>query len=203
MCVYDGISASPALLRLIGQRRDRARGASPAARGMRRRRYRRRSTDTCSLRERPVCSRRPASPMRATSCTLDEAVHVFVGSGDPCRIAPALLEDRGQPVANALAVVGGSARRTRPAPPPTRGCRSHRLRRAGGRTETRRRSRTPPDRARRRTGPTRGVTAPFAIFDLGISIIVICDLLISIRFRFIANPFAKSQIHQSLNALRL
>ena len=35
--------------------------------GMRRFRYSRRSTATCSLRDRPVCSRRPASPMRAMS----------------------------------------------------------------------------------------------------------------------------------------
>src|SRR5436190_20343245 len=35
--------------------------------GMRRRRYRRRSSETCSFRERPVCRRRPASPRRSTS----------------------------------------------------------------------------------------------------------------------------------------
>ena len=133
----------------------RARGASPAAAESRRRRYRRRSTDTCSLRERPVCSRRPASPMRATSWRSTKLCTSSSSPVDPRRIAPSLLENRGEPVANRVAVVARSARRTRPAPRPTRDCRSRRLRRAGDRTGTRRRSRTRPDPARHRTAPTR------------------------------------------------
>ena len=45
-----------------------ARTTACCSSGMRRRRYSRRSSETCSLRERPVCRRRPASPMRSTSC---------------------------------------------------------------------------------------------------------------------------------------
>src|SRR5437764_3358549 len=35
---------------------------------MRRQRYRRRSSETCSFRDRPVCNRFPRSPTRSTSC---------------------------------------------------------------------------------------------------------------------------------------
>ncbi len=83
------------------QTRRWSRGASPASSGMRRRRYNRRSTETCSLRDRPVCRRRPASPIRATSWRSTKLVHVFVVAGDPRRIArgpargsPAGLGDR-------------------------------------------------------------------------------------------------------------
>ena len=50
-----------------------SRARPPASRiaastaGIRRFRYSRKSSDTCSLRDRPVCSRLPASPMRSTS----------------------------------------------------------------------------------------------------------------------------------------
>ena len=55
------------VFRLVGACGDQRRDRRLAATGMRRRRYNRRSSDTCSLRERPVCSRRPASPIRSTS----------------------------------------------------------------------------------------------------------------------------------------
>ena len=57
---------------------------------MRRRRYSRRSSDTCSFRDRPVCSRRPASPSRSTSsrstklCTSSSAPATKSGFATPC-----------------------------------------------------------------------------------------------------------------------
>ena len=53
--------------RLRRRARRRRRATARCSSGMRRRRYSRRSSETCSLRERPVCSRRPASPSRSTS----------------------------------------------------------------------------------------------------------------------------------------
>ena len=73
--------------------------------GMRRRRYSRRSSETCSLRERPVCSRRPASPMRSTSlrstklCTSSSGPETDAGSRRPSsRMASQAGDDRARVV---------------------------------------------------------------------------------------------------------
>jgi len=64
--VYEGISASAASAALSASLAISARRPRCSS-GTRRFRYSRRSTATCSLRERPVWSRRPASPTRADS----------------------------------------------------------------------------------------------------------------------------------------
>ncbi len=66
-CVYAGMRASPQRSAsetnaAINRRTDACSEVD------RRRRNSRRSSDTCSLRDRPVCSRRPVSPMRSTNC---------------------------------------------------------------------------------------------------------------------------------------
>ncbi len=58
--------------------------------GIRRRRYRRRSSETCSLRDRPVCRRFPVSPSSATSrrstklCTSSSSPSTNEGFARPC-----------------------------------------------------------------------------------------------------------------------
>ena len=75
--------------------------------------YSRRSSDTCSFRDRPVCSRRPASPMRATSsrstkeCTSSSSSRMSRRSEEGS-IPPALGEDvRSEPPLDRGGVRGG------------------------------------------------------------------------------------------------
>ena len=67
------------------------------------------------------------APARITDAldqlTLDEAVHVFVWSGDPRRIATTLLEDLVQRGDDGASYRRRTARPRRPAPPPRRCCR--------------------------------------------------------------------------------
>ena len=163
------------VLGLIGKRGDRRAQLLPASSGMRRRRYSRRSTETCSLRDRPVCRRRPASPMRATSwrstklCTSSSSPLTHDGS------RAALLEDRGEALGDRRWRRRRRARRRAPALRPTPGCRSRRLRTGGDRTGTTRRNQTPPDRAPSQT--VRTTTAlTFQISDLRLLIASADDL---------------------------
>ena len=130
------------------------RAASACSSGMRRRRYSRRSTETCSLRERPVCRRRPASPMRDTSWRSTNECTSSSSPFDPRRILAALLENRGESVGDRLGCPRHRARRRAPAPRPTPGCRSRRLRTGADRTGTTRRNQTRPDPAPSQIVPT-------------------------------------------------
>ena len=127
-CVYDGISASPASLGLVGEHRATSAAIRRCSSGMRRFRYSRRSTATCSLRDRPVCSRRPASPTRADQLALDERVHVLVL---PRRLGLEERRDRDAPrrerSPRARRAIAERVRASRhagalAAPPPTPGC---------------------------------------------------------------------------------
>ena len=81
----------------LRRRAPRRRAASACcSAGMRRRRYSRRSSDTCSLRDRPVCSRRPASPSRSTSSRSTKLCTSSSGPATKAGFATALLEDLGQ-----------------------------------------------------------------------------------------------------------
>ena len=79
-----------------GERGDQATRAPAAARPIRRRRYSRRSSDTCSLRERPVCSRLAGVPDALDELPLDERVHVLVRAATNAGSAWPALEDFGQ-----------------------------------------------------------------------------------------------------------
>ena len=156
-CVYDGISAAPARSRLIGagghERRDRVLQRRNAAAQVQPQVER----DLLVARAAGVQpAARVADPL--DELALDEAVHVLVGPGNRRRIAASLLEDRAAGRRRWRACRLRTARRPRRAPPPTRGCRSRRLRRARDRSRTRCRSRTPRDRARVSNRPDQSVT---------------------------------------------
>ena len=98
------------------RRDDRARRPRCST-GIRRRRYSRRSSDTCSLRERPVCRRRPASPSRSTSsrstklCTSSSGPSTNAGFARPrSRMSVERGGDRRRPPSRVSTPAAGSAR---------------------------------------------------------------------------------------------
>ena len=148
--------------RLRRQRLDDARRRRAAAAGMRRRRYSRRSTDTCSLRERPVCSRRPASPEPLDEQPLDEAVHVFVGAVDKRRVGAAALEDLGERRLDLRASSRGEHAGARQRPRPREAARHVVFEQTPIEAERRAELEAPPRRAPCRNVPTRA-SSSFAV----------------------------------------
>ena len=84
---HDGLAGPVGLMdeRTHEPRNRRAGRAECAASGSSRK-----STDTCSLRDRPVCSRRPASPMRATS---SRSTNECTSSSDALRMSAGVGAD--------------------------------------------------------------------------------------------------------------
>ena len=72
----------------------------------RRRRNSRRSSETCSFRDRPVCSRRPGIADALHQLPFDKGVHVLVGTGDPRRVGLAFGENLGERRRRGRRVVG-------------------------------------------------------------------------------------------------
>src|SRR5262245_29729644 len=109
-CVKDGISASPADAAWVASASTTA-ATLRCSSGMRRRRYNRRSSDTCSLRERPVWSRRPASPSRSTS---SRSTKLWTSSSAPLRSAGS-DRPRSRRSASAASICAASSRASTPA----------------------------------------------------------------------------------------
>ena len=148
--------------RVAGRRRParrarrRPRATPRCSSGMRRRRYSRRSSDTCSLRERPGVQTAAGVAEPLDQQALDEAVHVLVGAARRTPDRPGrVLEDVGERRLDWSPPRRRQHAGLAPAPAPTRGCRSHRLRRDGDRSGTTSRTRRRPRRGRCRIGRTR------------------------------------------------
>src|SRR5262245_2359531 len=109
-CVKDGISASPADAAWVASASTTA-ATLRCSSGMRRRRYNRRSSDTCSLRERPVWSRRPASPSRSTS---SRSTKLWTSSSAPLTNAGS-DRPRSSRSARAASICAASSRASTPA----------------------------------------------------------------------------------------
>ena len=105
-CVNAGMTRLGRTARRASRKRRSTGGSTAAAAGCGACRYRRRSSDTCSLRERPVCRRRPASPMRSTSWRSTNECTSSSAPDDPGRVGLPPGEDVGERGANRGRVLG-------------------------------------------------------------------------------------------------